>query len=132
MLGNRWLSAVCRSKQTNIHHLCLFLEEKQKWKKDKIKKKFSFLNVFYFNLIMCYFYFLTKLHLFFFFCLSLHMTEGNSLVHQYLPSYIKAKKQKKKTEDDDDDDNVEIGLVPTRQTHLVISEDTNEYIPFYF
>jgi hypothetical protein len=31
----------------------------------------------------------------------------------------------------EEDDNVEIGLVPTRRTHLVISKDTDDYIPAY-
>jgi hypothetical protein len=49
------------------------------------------------------------------------MTERISLVNHVIPSYFKEKE--KETEEDD---NVEIGLVPTRQTHLVISKDTED------
>ena len=42
--------------------------------------------------------------------------------------------EEKKSNQPDEDDNVEIGLVPTRQTHLVIPErdDTNESLPSPF
>jgi hypothetical protein len=60
------------------------------------------------------------------------MTEKNSLVSHFIPSYFKEKE--KETEEDD---NVEIGLVPTRQTHLIISKDTDDddmrmYCLFFF
>ena len=50
------------------------------------------------------------------------------------PSGEPAQGEEKKSNQPDEDDNVEIGLVPTRQTHLVIREryDTNECLPSPF